>query len=229
MSRRTSHCASSANTVRRLCSIACACWRWRWRTSLAVFTRVLKAAWSSGLGFFLSRPMVHGPTSAGSASPSCSISTAQPSSSSFLITRAVQPSSCQRRSLRSAAGWSAWEGRVGSWSSRVMSEASGFMGMLALLAPSCAPPLTVAATAGQGLAGCEGAVAAPGPAATEAGAGTARGSDSAAGSSASGKAMLAADRRRGGFARSSAAGGGPPAAANRGIWSCVIFSLAQWM
>lgn len=49
------------------------------------------------LGIFLSRPIVHGPTSAGSGSPSLVISTAQPSSSSFLITRADQPSSRQCR------------------------------------------------------------------------------------------------------------------------------------
>ena len=71
-------------------------------TSLAVFTNVLNAAVSSGLGFFLSRPIVHGPTSAGSASPALIISTAQPSSSLFLMTRAVQPLS--RHSVGSCSG-----------------------------------------------------------------------------------------------------------------------------
>ena len=52
---------------------------------------VLKALMSKGLGFFLSRPIVQGPIKAGSACPSGVISTAQPSSSSFLMTRAVQP------------------------------------------------------------------------------------------------------------------------------------------
>jgi len=43
------------------------------------------------LGFTLSRPIVHGLTSAGSASPTRVIDTAQPSSFSFLITRAIHP------------------------------------------------------------------------------------------------------------------------------------------
>src|SRR5438045_6685836 len=50
--------------------------------------------------------MVHGPTRAGSGSPSLIIATAQPSSSSFLITRAVQPLSRQRRSSWMAAALS---------------------------------------------------------------------------------------------------------------------------
>src|SRR5687768_901427 len=44
-----------------------------------------------GLGLTLSRPIVHGVTSEGSLSPSRVIVAAQPSPSSFLITRAVQP------------------------------------------------------------------------------------------------------------------------------------------
>src|SRR5690606_13107596 len=122
--------------------------------------------------------------------------------------------------LRSAAGWSAWEGLVGSWSSRGMLEASGFMRLVAL-------PQIAAGTPRPALVGGVSAAVAPDPAITDLGAGSARGSDSAAGSSASDKATLAAGRRRGGFARDPATGGGAPGAANRGIWSCVIFSLAQ--
>lgn len=95
----------SVLTVTRLWSVAWSCCSCRRSTSEAVLTRVLKAAASRGLGFFLSRPIVHGPTRAGSDSPSFSIATAQPSSSSFLITRAVQPSSRHRRSsVMRAAG-----------------------------------------------------------------------------------------------------------------------------
>ena len=42
-------------------------------------------------------PMVQGPTSAGSASPTLVMATAQPSSSSFLITHAVHSPSRHRR------------------------------------------------------------------------------------------------------------------------------------
>ena len=80
-----------------LFSCACSCCSWRRSTSLAVLTNVLNAFTSSGLGFFLSRPIVQGPTSAGSSWPCSVIATAQPSSSSFLMTRAVQRSSCHRR------------------------------------------------------------------------------------------------------------------------------------
>ena len=79
------------------CSEACKCCSLRRKNSLAVLTSVLNAVPSMGLGFFLSRPMVHGPTSVGSASPSLTMATAQPSSSSFLMTWAVHPSLCQWR------------------------------------------------------------------------------------------------------------------------------------
>jgi len=80
-----------------LCNCARNCCSWRRITSEAVFTKVWKADTSSGLGFFLSRPMVQGPTSAGSASPFKVMATAQPSSSSFLMTCAVQRPSLQQR------------------------------------------------------------------------------------------------------------------------------------
>jgi hypothetical protein len=92
------------------CNVACSCCSWRRTNSAAVLTKVLNAAVSSGFGFFLSRPMVQGPTSAGSAWPSGVIETAQPSSSSFLITRAVQPLSCHRRASRMASCSSAVSG-----------------------------------------------------------------------------------------------------------------------
>ena len=84
-------------TVTLWFSCACNCCSLRRTNSLAVLTSVMKAVPSSGLGFFLSRPMVQGPTSAGSLSPSLNMATAQPSSSSFLMTWAVHCSFCQRR------------------------------------------------------------------------------------------------------------------------------------
>src|SRR6185369_7198142 len=80
---------------------------WRRRTSEAVLTRVWKADASSGFGLFLSRPMVHGPTSAGSDSPSLVMATAHPSSSSFLMTRAVHPLLHHNRGSLTTAGRSA--------------------------------------------------------------------------------------------------------------------------
>mmetsp|Transcript_13044 Transcript_13044/g.52028 ORF Transcript_13044/g.52028 Transcript_13044/m.52028 type:complete len:293 (-) Transcript_13044:1816-2694(-) len=85
-------------------------------TSEAVLTRVLNAAVSSGLGFFLSRPMVQGPTRAGSLSPALNIATAQPSSSSFLMIWAVQPWS--RQSRGSCKGASSRSVVMGSGQSR---------------------------------------------------------------------------------------------------------------
>ena len=79
------------------CKTAYCCCSCRRTNSWAVFTRVKKADMSKGLGFFLSRPMVHGPTKAGSLWPALNMATAQPSSSSFLITRAVHSSFCHRR------------------------------------------------------------------------------------------------------------------------------------
>jgi hypothetical protein len=104
MSSATSILPVSVATSRRLWSMAYSCCSARRITSEAVLTRVLKAKASSGLGFFLSRPMVHGPTSAGSDSPSRYMATAQPSSSSFLITCAVQPLSRHRRASLMASG-----------------------------------------------------------------------------------------------------------------------------
>src|SRR5450830_55371 len=88
---------SALSTVMFLCNCARSCCSLRRRNSEAVLTSVLKAGLSIGFGFFLSRPMVHGPIRVGSRSPSRVISTAQPSSSSFLMMRAVQPSSRHRR------------------------------------------------------------------------------------------------------------------------------------
>src|SRR5471032_117141 len=69
MSNITLTWPASVATYRLLCNCACSCCSWRRSTSDAVLTSVLKALTSSGFGFFLSRPMVHGPTRAGSGSP----------------------------------------------------------------------------------------------------------------------------------------------------------------